>query len=268
VILWVLMLVSAALAITLLGAIWPSVPDEIWGATFVVMGLGAFAYSRRRAQADAEISHVALTAGVFWTLIGIAKLASTPESIPLCGVAVALVINSLARHFSGPRTLGKFVIALSLSIIAAHELSLVDTGFDHFRWIVSDIVTLGAAAFIAWRLIADGAEKTQGMVLGAASYLTALIVLWSALNPLWAPMVTASYAVLGATLLIMSQREGAQPLLKYLGGVTMVIVVARLLFVDLAGVETIWRVLLFLVCGFVFLYTAYQMQPRRGAPRA
>ncbi|HEV2018530.1 MAG TPA: DUF2339 domain-containing protein, partial [Gemmatimonadaceae bacterium] len=131
VILWVLMLVSAALAITLLGAIWPSVPDEIWGASFVVMGLGAVAYSRRGSQPDAEIAHVALTAGVFWILIGIAKLASTPESLPLCGVAVALVINSLARHFSGPRTLAKFVIALSLFIIAAHELSLVDTGFDH-----------------------------------------------------------------------------------------------------------------------------------------
>lgn len=48
----------------------------------------------------------------------------------------------------------------------------------------------------------------------------------------------------------------------------MVIVVARLLFIDLASVETIWRILLFLVCGAVFLYTAYQMQPARRTSRS
>jgi hypothetical protein len=39
----------------------------------------------------------------------------------------------------------------------------------------------------------------------------------------------------------------------------------RLLLVDLSSVEAIWRVLLFLVCGAVFLYTGYRMQPRRNA---
>ncbi len=42
----------------------------------------------------------------------------------------------------------------------------------------------------------------------------------------------------------------------------MLIVVARLLLVDLSSVEAIWRVLLFLVCGALFLYTGYRMQPR------
>jgi uncharacterized membrane protein len=41
----------------------------------------------------------------------------------------------------------------------------------------------------------------------------------------------------------------------------MVIVVVRLLMVDLSSVETIWRVLLFLVIGALFLYTGYRMQP-------
>jgi hypothetical protein len=264
---WVLMLMTAVVAINLLGAVWPRVPDEIWGASFLVLGLGALLYSRRGSRPDAEISHAALTAGVLWTLIGIARLAPTPESFPACALVTALVINFPLGKFSGPRTVAKLVIALALWIIAVHELSLVDTGFDHFRWILSDIVTLGAAAFIAWRLIADGTE-VQGKVLGTATYLTALIVLWSALNPLWAPLVTASYAGLGATLLILSQRGKARPVLKYLGGVTMVIVVARLLFVDLASVETIWRILLFLVCGAVFLYTAYQMQPARRTSRS
>ena len=79
---------------------------------------------------------------------------------------------------------------------------------------------------------------------------------------MWPPLVTTSYAALGAVLLILSRREGARPLLRYLGGVTMLIVVARLLLVDLSSVETIWRVLLFLVCGAVFLYTGFRMEMR------
>jgi hypothetical protein len=45
----------------------------------------------------------------------------------------------------------------------------------------------------------------------------------------------------------------------------MVIVVIRLLVVDLASVETIWRVLLFLVIGALFLYTANRMRPENGS---
>jgi uncharacterized membrane protein len=44
----------------------------------------------------------------------------------------------------------------------------------------------------------------------------------------------------------------------------MVIVVGRLLLVDLSTVEAIWRVLLFLACGAVFLYTGYRMQSGRA----
>lgn len=263
-IVWVLMLLSAVLAIGLFGEIWPQLPDEISGVGFIVLGVGALAFSRRGAQPDAEIAHVALTAAVLWILIGVARLAPTPESLPASALVAALVINSVTFQFAGPRALAKLTIGVALLAIAGHALWFADTGLVHLRWVASEIVILGAAAFIARQLIAGTAEEKQGIVLAAASYLTALIVVWSALGPVWAPLVTTSYAILGAVLLILSRREGARPLLKYLGGVTMLIVVARLLFVDLSSVETIWRVLLFLVCGAVFLYTGYRMQPRHS----
>jgi len=37
-----------------------------------------------------------------------------------------------------------------------------------------------------------------------------------------------------------------------------------LLLVDMASVETIWRVLLFLACGAVFLFAGYRLQPSRA----
>jgi uncharacterized membrane protein len=198
---------------------------------------------------------------VLWALIGVARLAPTPENIPACALIAAIVTNSVKRQFAGPRALAKLTIGIALLTIAGYELSSTYTGLVHLRWVISEIVALAAAAFIARQLVAERDDEMQGMVLAAATYLTALIVVWSALNPVWAPLVTTTYAILGAVLLILSRREGARPLLRYLGGVTMVIVVVRLLFVDLATVETIWRVLLFLVCGALFLYTGYRMQP-------
>ena len=61
-------------------------------------------------------------------------------------------------------------------------------------------------------------------------------------------------------MLILSRRETEGRSLRYLGAGTMAIGVVRLFVVDLAEVETIWRVLLFLLIGGVFLFTANRMK--------
>ena len=94
--------------------------------------------------------------------------------------------------------------------------------------------------------------------------MTTLLVILNVLQPIWTPLVTATYAVLAAVLLVMSKRRENQRMLRQLGGVTILIVVARLLFVDMASVETVWRVLLFLLCGGLFLYTGYRLQLARN----
>ena len=90
----------------------------------------------------------------------------------------------------------------------------------------------------------------------------------SLLNSGFANAGTTSYAAVGAALLIMSRQPRSNPLIKHLGGVTMLVVVARLLVIDLSSVGTIWRVLLFLLCGAVFLYTGYKIQPRSAEKSA
>jgi uncharacterized membrane protein len=261
-ILWILTLVSAVLSVDFLGEVWPHIPAEIGGVVLVLLGFGALALSRRSASPDAEIVHVEFTAAVYWTLSGVGLIVPAPESLPVYALVAALVIEPGARQLAGPRALAKLAIGLTLLAVAGHELSFADTGLIHLRWVASEIVTLGAAAFTARRLIAVKREEGQGIIVAAAGYLTALIVIWRALDPIWAPLVTTTYAILGALLLILSRREGTHSVLRYLGGATMLIVVGRLLLVDLSSVETIWRVLLFLVCGGVFLYTGYRMQPR------
>ncbi|MDP9204802.1 MAG: DUF2339 domain-containing protein [Gemmatimonadota bacterium] len=260
-VLWVLPLASPILAVGFLESIWPAVPDGVWGFGLVLLGAGAFMLARRSVQPDAEVTHVEVTAAVLWTVLGIARIASTPESIPLTSAIATYVLISSARFHAGARAVAKATIAIALMAIIGHELSVEDVGLLHLRWILSGFATVGCAGLIAQTLIEDPAERVQGMVLAVAAYLAGLTVVWRALEPLWPPLVTTSYAVLGAVLLVVSRRPGTTPLLRQLGAVTMLIVVARLLLVDLSSVETIWRVLLFLVCGAVFLYTGYRMQP-------
>ncbi len=261
-VLWVLPLLSPILAVDFLENIWVAVPKELWGLALLLLGAAAFALARRGEQPDVEIRHVEWTAAVLWTVLGVERIVSEPEGIAVASLVATLVLMSSARAYAGARAVAKATIAIALLSISGHELSFADVGLAHLRWVLSGIATVGCAGLIAQALIEDPTEKVQGMVLAIAAYLTGLLVAWRALEPVWAPLVTTSYAVLGAVLLILSRRPGSNPLLRHLGGATMLIVVGRLLLVDLSSVETIWRVLLFLVCGALFLYTGYRMQPR------
>ncbi len=264
-VLWLLPLLSPILAVDFLANIWPMAPKAVWGLGLLLLGAAAFALVRRGAHPDGEVTHVEVTAAVLWTVLGVERIATTPEGIPLASAIATFVLISSPRFHAGARAVAKATIAIALMSIAGHELGFADVGLVHLRWVLSGIATVGCAGLIAQTLIEDPGENVQGMVLAMAAYLTGLVVVWRALEPVWAPLVTTSYAVLGATLLVLSRRPGSNPLLKHLGGVTMLIVVARLLLVDLSSVETIWRVLVFLVCGAVFLYTGYRMQPRAAA---
>ena len=260
-VLWLLPLLSPILAVGFLEDIWPAVPHGAWGVALLLLGVGAYALARRGNQPDAEATHVEFTAAVLWTVLGVERLALTPEGIPLASAIATYVLLSSPRFPAGARAVAKATIAIALMSIIGHELSFEDIGLVHLRWVLSGIATIGCAGLIAQTLIEDPAEKVQGIVAAVAAYLAGLTVVWRALEPVWPPLVTTSYALLGAVLLVMSRRPGSNPLLRRLAGVTMLIVVARLLLVDLSSVETIWRVLLFLVCGALFLYTGYRMQP-------
>lgn len=265
-VIWVLPLLSPILAADVLGSIWPTVPEQVWGLALLLLGAAAYAHARRGTQTDPEVTHVEVTAAVLWTVLGIGPIARAPEGIPLAAFVATLALLSSPRIHLGGRLVAKATIAFALMTIAGHELSFADVGLIRLRWILSGIATVGCAGLIAQTLIEDPAEKSQGMVLAIGAYLTGLVLVWRALEPVWPPLVTASYALLGAVILILSRREGANPMLRHLGGVTMLIVVARLLLVDLSSVEAIWRVLLFLVCGALFLYTGYRMQLRPAGP--
>jgi uncharacterized membrane protein len=80
------------------------------------------------------------------------------------------------------------------------------------------------------------------------------------LGLIWPPLITASFAVAGAAFLIVARGRQESRTLRQLGGFTLIVVFVRLFMIDLARVETIWRVLLFLGCGALFLFTSHRLQ--------
>ncbi len=259
---WVITILSPILTLVLLGDVWPSIPIELWGVILAGLGWGAYAIARR-GMADEELQHVTFTAAAVWTLLGAVRIIPEPERLAVAALHATFLLVLWRQRLVGPRTVAKVTIAVALLVVFGRELSSTTYGLLHWRWVISELITLGASAVIAQKLIEGPAEKIQGAVLGAAAYLTSLLVIANILQPIWPPLVTATFAALGAVLLIMSRRGSGQRLIRQLGGVTMVLVVGRLLLIDLATVETIWRVLLFLVCGVMFLYTGYRLQPAR-----
>jgi hypothetical protein len=259
---WVITILSPILTLALLGDVWPTVPVELWGVALLGLGWGAYVLARRGIP-DEELQHVAFTAAAVWTLLGAVRIIPEPERLAFAALHATFILVLWRQRLVGPRTIAKVTIVVALLVVLGRELSSETYGLLHWRWVISELIALGASAVIARKLIAEPTEKTQGAILGAGAYLTSLLVIANLLQPIWPPLVTATFAALGASLLILSRRGSGQRLVRQLGGVTMVLVVGRLLLVDLATVETIWRVLLFLVCGVVFLYTGYRLQPAR-----
>ena len=68
--------------------------------------------------------------------------------------------------------------------------------------------------------------------------------------------VSVAWGVYGAILLIAGLRKNLLAL-RMVGLGTLMVVVAKLFMVDLARLETIWRVLLFVGFGGVFLLLSY-----------
>jgi hypothetical protein len=259
---WVITILSPMLTLALLGDVWPTVPVELWGVALLGFGWGAYALARR-GMPDEELQHVAFTAAALWTLVGAARIIPEPERLAFIALHATFILVFSQQRLVGPRTIAKVTIVVAVLGVLGRELSGPTYGLLHARWVISEVIALGASGLIARKLLADPAEKIQGIMLGVAAYMTSLLVIANILQPIWPPLITATFAALGAVLLILSRRGTGQRLMRQLGGVTMVLVVGRLLLVDLATVETIWRVLLFLVCGVVFLYTGYRLQPAR-----
>ena len=135
-VLWLLPLSSPILAIGFLEDIWPAVPHGSWGVALLLLGVGAFVLARRGNQPDAEVSHLEFTAAVLWTVLGVERLALTPEGIPLASAIATYVLLSSPRFPAGAGAVAKATIAIALIAIMARVGSRCRA--RALRWVLSE----------------------------------------------------------------------------------------------------------------------------------
>jgi len=270
--LWLIPLAAPLIAVAQLSVLWPRASSLLWG--LISLGVAALAYrlaSSPRAP-DEEFTHVEAAATALWSLAGMLWLAdgvasqlgvSRSATYILAASLHAFVAFAYARdsRFAVPARLARATaLAIIISVLVGE--SNAPRGIDLY-WTFAEICGIAVAAGSAW-LYRESSSKNYAILIAAGSYAALMIVDARVLGAIFRPLVTASFALFGTALLIVKRKSANQELLRRVGGFTLVVVVARLLIVDMAGVDTIWRVVLFLGCGALFLFTSHRMQASRG----
>lgn len=274
---WIITIASPMLMLGILFAIWSHVASEFWGIAEIALAVAAYRFSESRSESDPAVKHLEATAAAIWSFAGVEWLAIAVAGRagfaagPLClGIAAMhsafLMLVLQGKDFTVPRAIAKATSVMVLVVVILFELSAPHSYGLRMDWTLAEGIVLGLTIW-HWRLMrADTSQEMNATVFAIVAYGALLLVLARVLGSIWLPLVTASYALAGAALLIASREGEGRKFLLRLGGVTMVIVVGRLIIVDMSSVETIWRVLLFLACGVGFVATSYRMQPGRAIP--
>ncbi len=251
-------LIPAGAAILLAGILW-SLPSARWGGAAVACASlygGAALYLWHR---DARLARVlTLAASVLLTfgMIGAAR-----GNV----VLAALAVQALALHLLAERGQGGLALRW-----AAHKAYSVAGVWLLYRLEQDPGAGLGnvatAAVVIACGLGASYLVRRRQEMLAYRYFvhIALLGLLWRELARVdggegFATVAWGAYA-LGLLLFGMSR---ARPLVEKTALATLLVVVAKLFLVDLAALEAIYRILLFLGFGAVFLFFSYALQTWR-----
>ncbi|HET6764729.1 MAG TPA: DUF2339 domain-containing protein [Longimicrobiaceae bacterium] len=219
-----------------------------------------------------------VAAGIY----GLAGMLSRDDNEPLSVVlllagSLLLSIGTVAAFDGDALLLILAGEALALHVLASRAESALLTAVGHLLyagaawWLVIRFTQPSAhepiAAAANLGVIATGIAISMRMEgVQAAGYRMvahglALAWLWTVLAPYSEGWVTVAWGVYGLVLLLYAMQARHEQL-ERVGIGTLLLVVAKLFLVDLARVDALWRVLLFLGIGIVFLSLSYVLQSR------
>jgi uncharacterized membrane protein len=238
--------------------IWPDTPDHVFGwAAMVAAGVyfGA-SYLLRRLEPLKSLAYAHAIGGTILFTISLAMLLDG-NALLLAFAAEAAALHLLAKRLSNrsissgghilAMVVGLWLIIRLLTLHGESPVLFNNTALTDLA------VILGCAAVGLWVL-----TNAARMIYGLAAHLTFLAWLARELSTLdnGQGYVTIAWGVYGAILLIASLRLNSTRLRQIALG-TLLLVVGKLFIVDLSELETIWRVLLFMGFGAVFLLLSY-----------
>lgn len=244
------------MALIVAAQVWdPS--EERWGtwalAAAAAYGAAAFLLRAR----DGRLARVtALAAAVL--LVQASGTLLDGEWLMVAFAAQGLALHSLAARAGGGRVVR----------VLAH---LLQAGVG--LWVMVEILsmegTIPAPTAAAW-LFALGASFASSYLMSMrtlshlyrwVAHAGLLAWTWRVLSTLpgGEGVVTIAWGVYAVGLLVFGMRTG-RTRVERTGLVTILLVVAKLFLVDLAALEALYRVLLFLGFGAVFLFLSYSLQ--------
>jgi uncharacterized membrane protein len=251
---YALVLVPPAATLAVAAAVWSPQPHA-WGrwtlAVAALYALGGWALYRpdhRIARALFFTASMLVSAGCVAAFGG--------DSLLLAFAAQALALHWLAGRGGGP----------SIRWMA-HRVFLVAAGWMLFRLVQSTDTSprrvLADLAVLAVGFAASFLFRGRRTVLAYRFFVHVGLMgwLWRELAPYEGGqgLATISWGVFGLALLLYGLRAN-RPIVERMGIATLLAVVAKLFLVDLSALHPLFRVVLFLGFGAVFLFLSYALQ--------
>ena len=195
----------------------------------------------------------AITIGWVVTFEGPALLAGLALQAAVLLMFVEFVADRWAR-------LQAWAMALLAGMVAF--VGMVDA-IDSGRPVIDDLVHLGVvglAALWAWLLLRRSDQNQLGRFMAGLAYAGAAFWPVSALIdvPQGQALISAAWALIGFGALGVGFARSSQRV-AWVGFGTLSVVMVKLLTVDLAAVDTFFRVALFFVLGGAFLFASFRM---------
>jgi uncharacterized membrane protein len=240
--------------------IW-TLSDDSWGwitlAGAVVYAFVSFNLSR--SESEKNLSHTHALVSMMLTTIGLSFLLEGNS------LRFALATEAAVLHFMGRRisikvaTISAHVLygALALVVIPSLFFGKAKGAMVVNTSALTDLWLIAVAAISSMQFISVDERKIYRIFL----HIAILGWLLRELSPLshGQGFVTIAWGIYAVTLLIVGLRINNNQLRNVAMG-TLLVVVGKLFLVDLAELETIWRVLLFLGFGGLFLFLSYYFQ--------
>ncbi|AFY62159.1 DUF2339 domain-containing protein [Synechococcus sp. PCC 6312] len=172
--------------------------------------------------------------------------------IPLTGEAILLLW--LGRKYqSQPLTILGHIFWGILGAALLGRLLILPAQAPPFlntRALVDETI-LAAGIGVAWQL-----PKSGRWPYGVVAYSGLLILIQREVSGIAPGLVTVCWGLCGIGLLVLGLRRDSH-LARIIGLLTLGLTILKLFFFDLIGVEAIWRVLLFMGFGVMFLLLSY-----------
>ena len=233
--------------------------DLGWISLFAAVLYALAAFVLRRLEENLSYTH-ALVALMLLTLAAILMLEGDALFFTLA--AEAAILHYVARRFSDRFvSVEAHLIFFAAAVWLGARLVTPESSFEAAGWLdvsaLVDLLVIGLAFAVSLVVM----PRSMSRIYRIAAHAAVLAWLWRELSALpgGEAYVTIAWGLYAVGLLVAGLRLDRSAFVR--GGMaTLFLVAGKLFLVDLAEVEALWRVLLFLGFGALFLSLSYYLQ--------